>query len=134
MLAPYRFTSGNGADLHDSGYHARRAPHPHRRAHEVVQHRACRILGSRLADQTRYDYLKKFGIGDPTGLAYPGQSDGILHPVSSWDDQTKYATMFGQGVSATQLQMVDAYQALANGGKRIPLQPRGGLHRTRTAP
>ena len=29
--------------------------------------------------------------------------------------------MFGQGVSATQLQMVDAYQALANGGTRIPL-------------
>jgi cell division protein FtsI (penicillin-binding protein 3) len=29
--------------------------------------------------------------------------------------------MFGQGVSATQIQMVSAYQALANGGVRIPL-------------
>ena len=120
VLAPYRFTSGNGADLHDSGYHA-----DERLTLTGVlmesSNTGMSILGSRLADQTRYDYLKKFGIGDPTGLAYPGQSDGILHPVSSWDDQTKYATMFGQGVSATQLQMVDAYQALANGGKRIPL-------------
>uniref|UniRef100_UPI0037049A66 penicillin-binding transpeptidase domain-containing protein n=1 Tax=Vibrio cidicii TaxID=1763883 RepID=UPI0037049A66 len=78
-------------------------------------------LGKALTDQTRYDYLKKFGIGASTGLPYPNEDSGELHPVKDWDDQTKYATMFGQGVSATQLQMVSAYQALANGGTRIPL-------------
>lgn len=120
VLAPYRFVSGQGADLHDSGYHA-----DERLTLTGVlmqsSNTGMSLLGRALQDQTRYDYLKKFGIGDPTGLPYPGQSDGILNPVSSWDDQTKYATMFGQGVSATQVQMVDAYQALANGGKRIPL-------------
>jgi cell division protein FtsI (penicillin-binding protein 3) len=80
------------------------------------------ILGSKMDDTVRYNYLKAFGIGQDTGIGFPGESSGILHPVSSWDDQTKYATMFGQGVSATQIQMVGAYQALANGGKRIPLQ------------
>lgn len=120
VLAPYEWKSGNGADLHDSGYHA-----PERLTLTGVLMNSSNTgmsqLGSALTDQTRYDYLKKFGIGDDTGLPYPGESSGILNPVKGWDDQTKYATMFGQGVSTTQLQMVSAYQALANGGTRIPL-------------
>lgn len=120
VLAPYQFVSGQGADLHDSGYHE-----PERLTLTGVLMNSSNvgmsILGKALADQTRYDYMQKFGIGEATGLAYPSQSDGILHPVADWDDQTKYATMFGQGVSTTQAQMVSAYQALANGGKRIPL-------------
>jgi len=120
VLAPYSWQSGNGADLHDSGYHA-----PLRLTLTGVlmmsSNTGMSQLGRALPDQTRYDYLQKFGIGEPSGLPYPGQSDGLLNPVKDWDDQTKYATMFGQGVSATQLQMVDAYQALANGGTRIPL-------------
>jgi cell division protein FtsI (penicillin-binding protein 3) len=120
VLAPYEWKSGNGADLHDSGYHA-----PLRLTLTGVlmmsSNTGMSQLGSALSDQTRYDYLKRFGIGESTGLPYPGQSDGILNPVKDWDDQTKYATMFGQGVSATQLQMVSAYQTLANGGSRVPL-------------
>lgn len=120
VLAPYEWKSGNGADLHDSGYHD-----PLRLTLTGVlmmsSNTGMSQLGQRLPDQTRYDYLTKFGIGSSTGLPYPGQSSGLLHPVQEWDDQTKYATMFGQGVSATQLQMVSAYQALANGGTRIPL-------------
>ncbi|MGH1527303.1 peptidoglycan D,D-transpeptidase FtsI family protein [Leifsonia sp. L25] len=120
VLAPYEWKSGNGADLHDSGYHA-----PERLTLTGVLMNSSNTgmsqLGRALTDQTRYDYLTKFGIGDSTGLPYPGESSGILNPVKNWDDQTKYATMFGQGVSTTQLQMVGAYQALANGGTRIPL-------------
>jgi len=120
VLAPYEFKSGNGADLHDAGYHA-----DERLTLTGVlmesSNTGMSILGSKLDDQTRYDYMKKFGIGEDTGIDFPGQSSGILLPVSKWDDQTKYATMFGQGVSATQAQMVDAYLTLANGGVRIPL-------------
>jgi cell division protein FtsI (penicillin-binding protein 3) len=120
VLAPYEWKSGNGADLHDSAYHE-----PEQLTLTGVLMRSSNTgmsqLGKALSDQTRYDYLKKFGIGEDTGLPYPGQSSGLLHPVSEWDDQTKYATMFGQGVSTTQVQMVGAYQALANGGVRIPL-------------
>lgn len=120
VLAPYEWKSGNGADLHDSGYHA-----PERLTLTGVLMNSSNTgmsqLGKALTDQTRYDYLKKFGIGASTGLPYPNEDSGELHPVKDWDDQTKYATMFGQGVSATQLQMVSAYQALANGGTRIPL-------------
>lgn len=120
VLAPYEFKSGHGADLHDAAYHA-----PEQLTMTGVlmlsSNTGMSILGSAMNDQVRYNYLKAFGIGSPTGISFPGQSSGILNPVSSWDDQTKYATMFGQGVSATQIQMVSAYQALANGGVRVPL-------------
>jgi cell division protein FtsI (penicillin-binding protein 3) len=120
VLAPYEFRSGNGADLHDAEYHA-----PEQLTLTGVlmlsSNTGMSILGSAMNDQTRYNYLRAFGIGSNTGINFPGQSDGILEPVGKWDDQTKYATMFGQGVSATQIQMVGAYQALANGGVKVPL-------------
>lgn len=128
VLAPYAWQSGNGADLHDSGFHL-----PMQLTLTGVlmmsSNTGMSQLGRRLSDDTRYQYLQKFGIGEPSGLPYPGQSDGILNPVQDWDDQSKYATMFGQGVSATQLQMVSAYQALANGGVRVPLTMTEGCER-----
>jgi cell division protein FtsI (penicillin-binding protein 3) len=77
--------------------------------------------GTRLSDQERYDYMRKFGIGSVTGVKFPGEVSGLYNPPSQWDEQTRYATTFGQGVSATQAQMLSAYQALANGGVRVPL-------------
>lgn len=120
VWSPYQWASGQGAQLHD--------PAPHESVGLTLtgvltmsSNTGMSQLGAALTDRTRYDYLRRFGIGEKTGLPYPGQSSGILRPVDDWDDQTKYATMFGQGVSATQIQMVSAYQALANGGTRIPL-------------
>jgi cell division protein FtsI (penicillin-binding protein 3) len=120
VLAPYTFISGNGANLSDSGYHT-----PERLTLTGVlmesSNTGISILGQKMPDQERYDYLKSFGIGSPTAVNFPAQSSGILTPPKDWDDQTKYATMFGQGLSATQAQMVSAYQALANGGVQVPL-------------
>jgi cell division protein FtsI (penicillin-binding protein 3) len=78
-------------------------------------------LGQNMSSQTRYDYYKKFGIGSPTSVDFPAQASGILTKPGTWDAQTNYTTMFGQGVSATMAQMVQAYQALANDGVMVPL-------------
>jgi cell division protein FtsI (penicillin-binding protein 3) len=78
-------------------------------------------LGTTMDDQARYDYLRKFGIGTATGSGFPGEISGSLSKPSSWDAQTRYATTFGQGLDTTQAQMLSAYQALANGGVRVPL-------------
>ncbi len=77
-------------------------------------------LGSRLDQESRYGYLKKYGIGDATDVGMPVESSGVLSDVADWDRQTSYTTMFGQGLSATIIQTADAYQAIANGGVRIP--------------
>lgn len=77
-------------------------------------------LGSRVSEDKRYEYLQKFGIGEETDAGMPAESSGLLYPVSDWDRQTSYATMFGQGLSATIVQTASAYQAIANDGVRIP--------------
>ncbi|GAA3586638.1 penicillin-binding protein 2 [Klugiella xanthotipulae] len=79
------------------------------------------LLGHGLSDETRYDYLQKFGIGTPTNAGLASESSGILHPYQEWDPQTSYTTMFGQGVSSTIVQTTGAYLTFANGGKRMPL-------------
>jgi cell division protein FtsI (penicillin-binding protein 3) len=78
-------------------------------------------LGTSMPDQERYDFMKKFGIGSKTAVGFPGEVGGYFTSPSSWDAQTRYATTFGQGLSITQAQMLGAYQAIANGGVKIPL-------------
>ncbi|WP_022899226.1 peptidoglycan D,D-transpeptidase FtsI family protein [Humibacter albus] len=78
-------------------------------------------LGTKMSDKERYDFMRKFGFGSTTGANFPGESAGLLSKPSQWDAQTRYATTFGQGLSTTQAQMMSAYQAIANGGVRVPL-------------
>jgi cell division protein FtsI (penicillin-binding protein 3) len=76
-------------------------------------------FASQIDRKVRYDYLQKFGFGAVSPLMFEGESSGILHPVSEWDEMTNLVTTFGQGISVTSLQMAYAYQAIANGGVRL---------------
>ena len=76
-------------------------------------------FASQIDRKVRYDYLQKFGFGSVSPLMFEGESSGILHPVSEWDEMTNLVTTFGQGISVTSLQMAYAYQAIANGGVRL---------------
>lgn len=78
------------------------------------------MLGSQLSPEVRYDYLRKFGLGEATNAGLPLEDSGLLHPVENWDRQTNYNIMFGQGLSSTIVQTAGIYQAIANGGERIP--------------
>ena len=40
-------------------------------------------VAKHVSEQTQYDYLKAFGLGQPTGLGLPGESQGLLPPVSA---------------------------------------------------
>ncbi|MEV7694529.1 penicillin-binding protein 2 [Microbacterium sp. NPDC089189] len=71
--------------------------------------------------ETRYDYLQRFGIGQVSGVGFPGEATGVLYPASDWDSQTFYNTSFGQGLSTTLPQLVGAYQSIANDGLKVPL-------------
>ena len=57
-----------------------------------------------------------FGFGRRTGIDLPGESPGIVHPVSNWSRIAKAYISFGQGISVTPLQLANAFAALANGG------------------
>src|SRR5664279_2454243 len=66
-----------------------------------------------------YGYLKAFGIGQPTGLDFPGESHGILSPPNKWSDAQFATVSFGQGLSLTAVQATSVYATIANGGVRV---------------
>lgn len=78
--------------------------------------------GSRLSKEQRYDWLRKFGIGEAPDIGLPATASGILAPPDQWDSRQQYTVLFGQGVSQSTLQTVRAFQTIANKG--VMLQPR----------
>ncbi|MCH4250416.1 MAG: penicillin-binding protein 2 [Microbacteriaceae bacterium] len=76
-------------------------------------------VGKTVSDESRYNNLQAFGFGQPSGIGFPAEASGVLHPWQKWDTITHFTTMFGQGMTATPIQMVSAYQALANGGVKV---------------
>nr|WP_324616191.1 penicillin-binding protein 2 [Streptomyces sp. ERV7] len=71
------------------------------------------------ADRVLYSYLRKFGLGSPTGLGYPGETPGILAPPQKWSTSQQYTVRFGQGLSLSAMQAASVYSTIANGGVRI---------------
>ncbi|MFF3905264.1 peptidoglycan D,D-transpeptidase FtsI family protein [Streptomyces sp. NPDC001848] len=71
------------------------------------------------ANQVLYSYLRKFGIGRPTGLDFPGETAGILAPADKWSTSQQYTIPFGQGVSINAVQAASVYSTIANGGVRV---------------
>ena len=76
-------------------------------------------IGELLSNQTLYNYLSKFGIGANTGSGLPGESRGILHPVSQWSGTTAPTVAFGQGYSVTAMQATSVFATIANDGVRV---------------
>jgi stage V sporulation protein D (sporulation-specific penicillin-binding protein) len=79
-------------------------------------------IALRTGEQTMYDYIKRFGLDEPTGVDLPGESGGILGSPDDWYGSRLATIGFGQGVSVTALQLADAYCAIANGG--LLMRPR----------
>jgi cell division protein FtsI (penicillin-binding protein 3) len=72
-----------------------------------------------IGPNTLYDYLKKFGIGDPTGAGLPGESRGLLPRPEAWSASQFYTIAFGQGLSLNAVQAASVYATIANGGVRV---------------
>jgi len=73
-------------------------------------------LGQKLGKERFYQYITRFGFGSRTGIDFPGERSGAVHPPKSWSPVGVGTISFGQGVSVTALQMVTALSAVANGG------------------
>ena len=77
------------------------------------------LVAEELGEALLATYLSKFGLGQATGVGFPGESSGVLLPLYQWSD-TSLATMaYGQGISATALQMASVYATIANGGEWV---------------
>jgi cell division protein FtsI (penicillin-binding protein 3) len=76
-------------------------------------------------EQLQYDYLKNFGLGEPTGLGLQGEEPSAayapyaLPPPSKWAGDERYTLAYGQGLSVNAVQMASVYATIANGGVRV---------------
>jgi cell division protein FtsI (penicillin-binding protein 3) len=77
------------------------------------------LLSENLDAKDRYNYMVKFGIGQKTAATFGGQASGHL-PKPPWDVVTTKSVEFGQGVSATSVQVAQIFATIANHGVREP--------------
>ena len=77
------------------------------------------LAAQKIPSQRLHDYLAGFGFGSKTGLAYPGESRGILAPASKWRGTEKFTVSYGYGLAATPLQMIAGVNTVANKGTYV---------------
>jgi len=77
------------------------------------------MAAERIGGDKLYSYLKKFGMGSPTGLQFPGESTGRVPAPKDWSATTFGTLAFGQGLSVNAVQAASVYATLANGGVRV---------------
>lgn len=62
------------------------------------------------------DYLGRFGFGHETALGFPNEASGITLPLDEWSGTSIGSIPIGQGISVTALQMLAAFNVIANDG------------------
>lgn len=97
----------------------KREGHGHQTFLEVVEN-SCNPgfveLGRRLGSDTLLSYIHNFGFGEKTSAAFAGEASGILFKKEAFGPVEAATTAFGQGVSVTPIQQVQAVAATINGG------------------
>ncbi|HHH14178.1 MAG TPA: penicillin-binding protein 2, partial [candidate division WWE3 bacterium] len=73
-------------------------------------------VGSKVGSKNLYTYFNKFGFNKKLGVDLEGEESGFIRDYSEWQDIDLATASFGQGISATPLQVVMAFSAIANEG------------------
>lgn len=73
-------------------------------------------LGLEVGSASLAEYVDKFGFGRASGLEFPGESAGAVRPVESWHGSDIAGVVIGTGVATTALQVLSAYNVIANKG------------------
>ncbi|RRW46837.1 penicillin-binding protein 2 [Pseudomonas luteola] len=74
-----------------------------------------------IGGETIYNTMRQFGLGQDTGLGFPGERVGNLPNYRKWHPAETATLSYGYGLSITAIQLAHAYATLANDGSFIPL-------------
>lgn len=74
-----------------------------------------------IGGQAIYNVMQKVGLGQDTGLGFPGERVGNLPNYRDWRKAETATLSYGYGLSVTAVQLAHAYAALANNGQTVPL-------------
>ncbi len=72
-----------------------------------------------MTKQEHYNVLKRFGMGERTGIDLPGESRGLIPQPKDWHKSTHASIGYGYSVSVTAIQMASAISAIANDGVKV---------------
>ena len=81
-----------------------------------------------IGKETLGEYFRKFGLGEKTGITLPGEVAGDLRNMATKSDIALATAAFGQGISATPLEIVQAYTAIASNGEMKKLHIVSEIH------
>ena len=76
-------------------------------------------LALSVGEQKFYEYIRRFGFGERTGIELPGEINGVIRPPRSWSKISITRIPMGHEIGVTPLQMTVAMAAIANGGKLV---------------
>lgn len=111
----------DGVPFHDAEAH----PTEHLSAAQVLAQSSnigTSEIAFRLGERRLLQQVRHLGFGEPTGLHFPGEQSGLLATAKSWSVTDRVDVPIGQVDSVTAMQVLDAYNAVANGG--VLVQPR----------
>jgi cell division protein FtsI (penicillin-binding protein 3) len=102
-----------GRVLHDHAEGVIDAATALKKSSNIYTAKVALMLGNRRLEA----YLRAFGFGERLGVDLPGEERGILPRSRNWNILTPTRVAIGQGVAVTSLQILNAYCAIANGGR-----------------
>ena len=89
---------------------------------EILQN-SCNVgfmeLGAKLGNEKMKEYIDKFGFGQISQIDLPGESEGIIKSVSDMSEMDLATIAFGQTNTVNSIQLMQAFNAIANGGTLI---------------
>lgn len=94
-------------------------PHEELNLNEIIQYSSnigIVKISEMIGPEALYATLRRFGFSRKTGIDCPGETAGILRPYQSWRKIDHATIAFGQGVTVTAMQLVNAVAAIANDG------------------
>jgi cell division protein FtsI (penicillin-binding protein 3) len=77
------------------------------------------MIGTRVGREKMYEYAKRFGFGDKSGLPIPAESAGKLRSLDHWGTTSLASISMGQEVSVTSVQLARLGAVMANGGMLV---------------
>lgn len=80
------------------------------------------LMAQKAGEERLYRTIRSFGFGAHSALDFKGESKGIVLPLNDWSGLSLPNMAIGQGLAATPLQILQAYNAIANGGVLVPLK------------
>lgn len=78
---------------------------------------SAKIAVYRLGEEKLFDYMTRFGFGQPTGITLDGEIRGWVKPWQKWDGLAISRIPMGHAITTTPLQMAMAMSAIANEGR-----------------